>query len=193
MTRRAATIFFLIHIAFNRVVHSALADQNDAGSLQNLHDIVLPAPVPWWPPAPGWYVVVFFFAAAVVWALTIRHRRHVARRYRQWALTELEALRQTVRNQGPRPPALRALPVLLKRTALAAWPRRKIAALNGRDWWRFLDINNDPKNGEKLFENSYGRMLDTLAYQKEIQLSDEEIDRLFSAVGQWIQNHRTPN
>ena len=30
---------------------------NDPGSLQNLNDIVMPAPVGLWPPAPGWYVV----------------------------------------------------------------------------------------------------------------------------------------
>ena len=26
--------------------------------LDRLHDIVLPPPIPWWPPAPGWYVVL---------------------------------------------------------------------------------------------------------------------------------------
>ena len=34
-----------------------IAAMNDAGSLQNLNDIVVPEPVAWWPPAPGWYEV----------------------------------------------------------------------------------------------------------------------------------------
>jgi hypothetical protein len=39
---------------------------NDAGSRQKLNDIVVPAPVPWWPPAPGWYVLLGISLAALV-------------------------------------------------------------------------------------------------------------------------------
>ena len=29
----------------------------DPTSLENLFGLVVPPPVPWWPPAPGWFVV----------------------------------------------------------------------------------------------------------------------------------------
>ena len=40
---------------------------NDPGSLQNLNDIVVPGPVAWWPPAPGWYVLAAFALAGLAW------------------------------------------------------------------------------------------------------------------------------
>ena len=40
----------------------------DPSSLDNLFDIVVPPPVSWWPPAPGWYVVGGLAIALAVWA-----------------------------------------------------------------------------------------------------------------------------
>jgi hypothetical protein len=43
----------------------------DLTSLENLYDIVMPPPIPWWPLAPGWYVVggVLVQTADGVWSL----------------------------------------------------------------------------------------------------------------------------
>ena len=38
----------------------------DPASLENLRDIAVPPPVPWWPPAPGWWVVMAVLAIAVI-------------------------------------------------------------------------------------------------------------------------------
>ena len=45
---------------------------NDSGSLQNLNDIVIPDPVAWWPPAPGWYVLAAILLI-IFTLLAIRH------------------------------------------------------------------------------------------------------------------------
>ena len=69
---------------------------SDAGSLQNLNDIVVPGPVDWWPPAPGWYVlgaialIVFVVLAVRQW------RRWQGNRYRRQAMLELSAIREKV-------------------------------------------------------------------------------------------------
>ena len=44
---------------------------NDPGSLQNLNDIVLPAPVPWWPLAPGWWVLIGLIPIVGFWWVLI--------------------------------------------------------------------------------------------------------------------------
>ena len=62
----------------------------DAASLQNLHDIVLPEPPPLWPPAPGiWVLLVIGLAvvtALVVWWWRVRSRNA----YRRAGLALLE-------------------------------------------------------------------------------------------------------
>jgi hypothetical protein len=45
--------------------------KDSATNLDRLHDIVVPAPVPWWPPAPGWYVVL---TVALIIALYLVYR-----------------------------------------------------------------------------------------------------------------------
>ena len=44
----------------------------DPASLQNLNDIVALGPVPWWPPAPGWYFVIAVVTGLLLWRLSPR-------------------------------------------------------------------------------------------------------------------------
>jgi Domain of unknown function (DUF4381) len=46
-----------------------------ATSLDRLHDIVVPPPVPWWPPAPGWCWNGAPLAAALRQARRAQHRQ----------------------------------------------------------------------------------------------------------------------
>ena len=41
----------------------------DPASLDNLRDIVEPSPVPWWPPAPGWWVLFVVAVTAAGYGL----------------------------------------------------------------------------------------------------------------------------
>jgi hypothetical protein len=102
----------------------------DAASLQNLRDIVIPEPPTLWPPAPGvWVLLVIALAVAI--ALFLLWRRTRARNaYRRAGIALLEDARTT-----------RDVNVILKRVALAAWPRPEVAPLYGDDWAAFLDGN----------------------------------------------------
>ena len=62
---------------------------NDAGSLQNLNDIVVPGPVAWWPLAPAWYVLAAVLLAVIVMLAVHRWRNWRQNRYRRQSLTEL--------------------------------------------------------------------------------------------------------
>lgn len=155
---------------------------DDTGSLQNLNDIIVPAAVPWWPPAPGWYVLAGILAMVLA-AVCVRWLR--ARRrdlYRRLALRELAGIRRDASGQ-----ALQALPQLLKRTALAAWPRDRVAALSGAEWHRFLDQSA----GMNRFQSGDGEILDRLAYPSRAAEAPApgESTRLLEAAERWLRNH----
>jgi hypothetical protein len=154
--------------------------------LANLHDIVVPGPVPWWPLAPGWYAVALTLLVLLLWAGIAIQRRRRAGRYRRAALAELAALRQAARDPAQRAGALDALPVLLKRVALACWPRERVARLSGAGWWRLLDLSG----GGDRFTGTHGPTLSRVAYQRDPAIGDRQIEALLRAAGRWIRRHR---
>ena len=158
----------------------------DATSLERLHDIVAPPPVPWWPPAPGWWVIG---ALALVLGAIAARRIWTAWRaaaYRRAALAELRALETRAADPGQREAALRELPALVKRTALAAFPRRVVAALSGTAWLGFLDRTGRTD----AFTHGRGQVLGELAYDPATARMDATAaDELFRVVRTWIGTH----
>ena len=151
---------------------------DDPASLQNLHDIVNPPPVPLFPPAPGWYWLAVILLLALGWWLWQSLRRYRADAYRRAALASLARLQAE--------DDLAALPALLKRTALAAFPRPRVAGLSGADWWRFLDYTGGADN----FSDTAGPLLDRLAYDPGGGLDAGERERLLGAASHWLRHHR---
>lgn len=107
---------------------------DDQADLSHLADIVVPPPIAWWPPAAGWWIL----AAALIVAIgllalaALRHHRRNA--YRRAALAALDALGPVSDAAGAA-----AASAILKRAALAAYPRTEVASLTGSAWLAFLD------------------------------------------------------
>jgi len=160
----------------------------DPSSLQNLHDIVMPLIVSWWPPAPGWYAVASGILIGVVWFIWQRYRQWRADAYRRAALNELSRLKGLI-DSGEREPALRKLPELVKRTAMSVWPREKVAALSGTGWLQFLDQFGNTE----AFTKGDGRLLTDLSYAGHAKLNtmpENQINSLMQVVEKWIHEHR---
>lgn len=104
-----------------------------AGNLIDLLDrLVLPgepAPVSMMPQTWGWAVLGLILLALTGWGIRgwLRHRRDNA--YRRAALRML----------GDCGDAPARIAEILRRTALAAYPRADVASLSGEAWLRFLD------------------------------------------------------
>jgi len=158
---------------------------SDAGNLQNLNDIVVPAAVPWWPPAPGWYVLLGVVAAVAAWLAVRYWRRRRRNRYRRQALLELSSIRNF--SSGEK---LRRLPALLKRAALSVWRREEVASLTGPAWHRFLDESA----GTDQFCSGAGDTLDRLAYSGggASTPAGPELRQVLDAAEFWLQNHQRP-
>lgn len=96
-------------------------------SLQDLSDIIVPDPVPFWPLGQGSYlllVAILITAAILAYLYRERYREN---QYRRDGLTLLSGA-VTVYDVS----------VILKRVALAAFPRREVAPLYGDEWVSFL-------------------------------------------------------
>lgn len=160
----------------------------DPTSLDNLHDIVPPPSVPWWPPAPAWYWVLGLLCVAAI-VFLLRSFMHWQRnRYRREALAEFARHEGALRDPAQRGGALMALAELLKRTAITAFPRSEVASLTGRTWHDFLDRTGQ----DVVFSKGNGAVLETAAYDpRSVSGVDENKAReLAQQVRHWLAHHR---
>ena len=142
----------------------------ESGNLSDLRDIVVPDPVPWWPPAPGWYVL-FVVVAAVVGYLGFRaYRRYQANAYRREAKVLLERAQSDAE-----------ISAVLKRVAMVVEDRRKVAALTGEAWCEWLD-----DRGVRAMTVEERRAMESSFYDEG--RSDEGALRDYAL--RWVEGHQ---
>lgn len=99
----------------------------DPGDLANLADLALPPAISFWPPAAGVWIV----AGAAVTALGVAGwrswRRYRADAYLRCALTELSPASSPEQVSS-----------VLKRAAMIAYGRERVASLTGAGWAAFI-------------------------------------------------------
>jgi hypothetical protein len=159
----------------------------DATSLDRLHDIITPAPIPWWPPAPGWYWVLGLVVLALLWVLIKGFVRRQRNRYRREALAELARQEAVLGNPEWRHRALLGLAELLKRTALTAFPRKQVAALTGPKWCAFLDHTARGSH----FRDALGVVLENAIYDPRTAdtVDPLKLHSLVDSIRRWIKHH----
>lgn len=159
----------------------------DPASLQNLNDIVLPTAVSWWPLANGLYFLFGLLVMVISWLAYRSRQRWIAARYRRAALHELQLLEVGIQSDTSRDSCLRQIPVLLKRTALSAYPRNEVASLSGTPWFDFLNS----KVREPLFTGTTVTCLDSISYSNgELSSVDNQAaSALLDVSRQWLKHH----
>jgi uncharacterized protein DUF4381 len=160
---------------------------DNALSILNLRDVMLPEPVGAWPPAPFLWVLlgmaVLGSAVLLRWGV-VRWR---AGAYRREGLVRLRHLEMLLETDGKEIAVLREVSVLLKRVALAAYPRKQVAPLFGNDWLRFLDRTCEGCR----FSNGPGNLLVFAMWtESDASLPDAgEGKALVNMVRSWIKGH----
>jgi hypothetical protein len=154
-----------------------------ADPLAQLRDIHLPAPIGWWPPAPGWWLLGVFILCAGSALIYFLLRRYKQRRYRRLALQNAKQIYAQWKQQRDPLAFIQALNRLLKQTALVAFPHRPIAALSGAAWLGFLDSNLP----QPQFDQPATRVLADV-YRNHVDTLQPEA--LLSAVEYWLRRHR---
>jgi len=155
---------------------------NGSDPLAQLRDIHLPAPIGWWPPAPGWWLLALVVLAIV--AVTTRSLlRYIRRnRYRKVALSELQRLKAELVGCSPRE-TLERLAMLLRRVAIQTCGRKAVAPLVGQAWLQFLDS----KGATDQFTAGPGKVLGEGHYHQTVET---DLDQLIELVEQWIRRSK---
>lgn len=101
---------------------------SEQGRLTDMHDIVLPGPVDFWPPDSGGLLLLGLIMLCTALIGLYRYLRWRRDRYRRAGIALLDGA-ATVRDVS----------VILKRVALASYPREQVASLYGGEWVSFLN------------------------------------------------------
>jgi len=143
-----------------------------------LRDIHAPPAPDFWPPAPGWWVLLglgLILLGLGAWWLLRRYR--IARRRRK-VLDELSGLGG--RYSGPQ--LVAEVSALLKRVALACYPRTDVASLTGSSWLELLDRTG----GAGRFSSGPGAVLAEGPYAPAPQFDAEA---LLALARDWIRRN----
>ena len=142
----------------------------DPASLVNLRDIAEPPPVPWWPPAAGWWVVFAFVAVGLVVSAYKAWQRWKANAYRRAAIVELNGATNDAE-----------IVEILKRTAMCADTRAHVGSLSGAEWCDWLAESGGTKITDELAERISVGVYRDGAFRTPT---------LTAFAKQWISDHR---
>lgn len=147
--------------------------------LQELRDVHLPDPVSWWPPAPGWWILLGVMVLGVMLVLWVRANRQRTKA-RRLAITELKSVTQEYYPHHNDHWLVQQLSEIMRRYAMAIFPRSDVAGLTGHAWLQFLDRTGQTNQ----FTEGPGHLLSTAPYRPPCIMSAAELVPL---VEQWIQ------
>ena len=135
-------------------------------ALANLKPLITPAPIPWWPPAPGWWLVgiilLCLLIALAIWSWK-RWQHYRGTRYQREALALLEPVYN-----------ITDIALLIRRVAVSALGRERAATAA----WHEICSSMDEKSLQLLAESQY-RLNDTIA--------TDSIEHLRLQTQQWIK------
>ncbi len=145
--------------------------------LSKLHDFYKPPAPSWMPQTIGWYVVfglLLLLAAWLAWRVLANWRHN---RYRREALRQLKYA------------SVSEIPVLLKRTALAAWKREEVASLSGEPWLEFLNRHAAASSSSRRKLDEAESHLVELDY-RGATIDHEQETVIRRRADEWIRRHR---
>ncbi|NVO55334.1 DUF4381 domain-containing protein [Rhodobacteraceae bacterium B1Z28] len=139
--------------------------------LDMLNSAPVPSPISMTPQTWGWVILATVLASLVAFGVYLFRRHQKANAYRHCALSELESANDDAAKIAD----------ILRRTALAAFPRTQVAGLFGEDWLSFLRQSS----GNIKFSETACRFLLEAPYRGG--QSDPELTQL---ARNWIKSHK---
>ncbi len=155
-----------------------------ADALNQLRDIHMPEPVSWWPMAIGWYLLIAFILIITGLVSYKLYRRYMNHRAKHQALRLLADYRRDYEKEKNSQLISARLSELLRRVALAYYPRARVAALTGDEWIDFLN-----SSAKQVDFNPVRNMLLEMPFQAK---QNSSLKPLFTRTEKWIKQQGVP-
>lgn len=150
--------------------------------LQYLVGLHMPAPISWWPLAPGWYVVIAVLLSCALFYVYRRYQSYLANTYRREAVQKIETL--TLKN------ATQCL-TLIKTVWLTTRQQSTVKPLSDlvseQDWQEQIDNST----ALPIFQAQDWLLLQAMSYQPPTQIDCQatQFESLKQRCVQWIKEH----
>ncbi len=153
-------------------------------ALTQLKDIHLPAPIGWWPLAPGWYFLTLLVILVLGLMAYYWHKKYQQNRAKKEALQLLARYEQQYQQDNNAQIATAQISELLKRVALVYYPRDRVAGKYGEEWLAFLQ-----QTSKKLDFSEVNLLLLQVPFQPG---AAHDVSPLFIKARQWIKQRGGP-
>lgn len=148
-------------------------------SLENLHEIITPDAIGFFPLAPGWYIVVLFLLALLFHFSVEAYKRYKKFHYRREALKELANYTKEHREN------VMALLGLAKRVGIVGYGRTEVAGLSSSKWWAFIENQSKASISIEVQEE-----ISKLIYDESYKMPNTLHENVTNFVTVWIQTHK---
>ena len=150
-------------------------------SLDQLHDIIIPPAVSYWPLAPGWYALALLVFAYGIYVALKYWSSYQKDLYRREALKVLSMLDEEDASKE-----ISTLLELMKRVALQCFGRKKVAALSHDAWWDFTEQHSKAKVAAEVRERSQ-----KILYSPNEEATEKDVKMLKQVAKVWITTHKS--
>lgn len=163
-------------------------------AVEDFSEVPIPQDISWFPQTAGWAFLASLLCIAIIFYLYKKINCYMNDAYRRAALIEVTKLLTN-------PAQHKAIPSLLKRTALYAYPRQVVSSLSGHEWEAWLD----EQCSQCEFSTTFKGKLRLLSYSDQYALDKTQCDQyqssktltvapqnnqLYNQVTLWIKFHQ---
>lgn len=149
-------------------------------SLDQMHEIINPPAVSFWPLAPGWVALALLLLTYVIHVGLKYWSSYQKNLYRREALDVLSSLGEENASQE-----INTLLGLMKRVGLQHFGRQKVASLSQNAWWDFVEKHSKAKAGTQIRELSQ-----KILYAPNTEATAEEVKAFSKVAKVWIHTHQ---
>jgi len=137
-------------------------------ALKDLRDIHQPESVPFWPPAPGWWILLIL-SFLLVYFFMRWLKKEKTPKYKKMAIEELKNITTNYEVQRNEHKTVNECALLIRKILLVTDKDQNIAGMIDDEWLAYLDKRSD----SNLFSQGAGQALTSAIYQKDATVDAE--------------------